>query len=129
MIVQLGVNESEIEILGEISNFRTASNIFNNRIIWTAVKSIKSVRKTSSDITPSTWWDSWQNKSVLHNVATKLLRMPASSASCERNLSTSGIVHNKLLRNRLTTTRSGKLVYVKYNLNIINKNGRVATSM
>ncbi|XP_060523246.1 uncharacterized protein LOC132700133 [Cylas formicarius] len=121
LIVQLSGNKSEIEILGEISNFRSSSNLFNNRIIWTAVKSIKSVCNTSSDITPSAWWESWQNKSVLYMAASKLLKMPASLAYCERNWSTWGIVNNTSL-NRLT--RSRKLVYVKHNLNIINKNGR-----
>lgn len=124
LIVQLSVNKSEVEIIGEILNFRTASNEFNSRIIWTAVKGIKTVQKTSSDIMPSTWWESFQKKSVLHDVALKLLSMPASSASCERNWSAWGIVHNKL-RNRLTTTRSGKLVYIKYNLNMMNKSRRV----
>ncbi|XP_050295198.1 uncharacterized protein LOC126735293 [Anthonomus grandis grandis] len=116
LIIQLSLDKSEVDVIGEISNFRAATNEFNNGIIWIAVKSTKSVCKTSSDITPSTWWESWQKKSVLHDVAIKLLKIPASSASCERNWSTWGVLHSKL-RNRLT----GKLVYVKYNLNIINK--------
>ena len=56
LIIQLSVNKSEIEVIGEMSNFRTASNKFNNRIIYTAEKNIKSVCKTSSDITSATWW-------------------------------------------------------------------------
>ena len=75
LIIQLSFNKSEVEVIGEISNFRAATNKFNNRIIWTAVKSTKSVCKTSLHITSSTWWESWQKKSVLHDVAIKLLKM------------------------------------------------------
>lgn len=48
--------------------------------------------------------------------------MPPSAASCERNWSAWGIVHNKL-RNRLKSTRSGKLVYTKYNLKLLSGSG------
>ena len=120
LILNLTVAQDNSQIIGEITNFRTKSNIFNKPLIWSATKVVTSAYKTSSNITPADWWTSWFSTSALHDVAVKLLQMPASAASCERNWSTWGMVHSKL-RNRLLTNRSGKLVYIKYNLKLLEK--------
>ncbi|KAJ3640268.1 hypothetical protein Zmor_003577 [Zophobas morio] len=120
LILNLTVAQDNSQIIGEITNFRTKSNIFNKPLIWSATKVVTSAYKTSSNITPADWWTSWFSTSALHDVAVKLLQMPASAASCERNWSTWRMVHSKL-RNRLLTNRSGKLVYIKYNLKLLEK--------
>lgn len=115
-------SEDHVKVIGEITNYRTRQNSFDKSIIWTASKGVTSVCKTSSDVTPVTWWKNWLPNCALKDVAVKLLRMPPSAASCERNWSAWGIVHSKL-RNRLKTTRSGKLVYIKYNLKLLSGSG------
>ena len=50
-----------------------------------------------------------------------LLRIPLSSASAERNFSSFSTIHTKK-RNRLTTSRAEKLVYVYHNLRQLKKN-------
>lgn len=110
--------DDQIRVIGEITNYRTRQNVFDKSIIWVASKGVTSVCKTPSDVMPATWWKNWLPNCSLKDVAVKLLSMPASAASCERNWSTWGIVHSKL-RNRLKTTRSGKLVYIKYNLKLL----------
>ena len=51
----------------------------------------------------------------LSSIASSLLSLPPTSASCERNWSTYDSVHTKK-RNRLTNVRSEKLVAVSTNL-------------
>ncbi|KAJ8953298.1 hypothetical protein NQ314_007377 [Rhamnusium bicolor] len=118
-LLELSSEENEVKVIGEITNFRTQQNIFNKPIIWAASKGVTSQCKTSSNVTPATWWKNWFPQCPLHDVAVKLLSMPAFAASCERNWSAWGIVHSKI-RNRLKTTRSGKLMYIKYNLKLVN---------
>jgi hypothetical protein len=55
---------------------------------------------------------------VLSDVAIRILSIPATSASSERNWSTFGFIHSKL-RNRLHEKRVEKIVYIFWNLRIL----------
>lgn len=115
LIQELSPEEDVNALVGEVTNFRSKANTFNRPILWSAAKNVKSVCKNTSDVHPVAWWTGWLKNSALYSAARKLLSMPASAASSERNWSTWGILHSKL-RNRLTTSRAGKLVYIKFNL-------------
>ena len=56
--------------------------------------------------------------SILSEPAQILLTIPPSSAASERNFSAWSTVHTKK-RNRLTTQRAGKLVYIYHNLRML----------
>ena len=66
--------------------------------------------------TPLQWWLTdgiqWPE---LQQVAIKLFSMATSSASCERNFSTMGVVHSRL-RNSLSPATVEKLVFIKSNI-------------
>jgi hypothetical protein len=62
-----------------------------------------------------TWWNGICSSTNLATVATAILQRPPTSASTKRSFSIYGLVHT-VKRNRLTTDRASKLVYVKHNL-------------
>lgn len=122
LLVELSSEDDQVKVIGEITNYRTRQNVFDKPIIWVASEGVTSICKNSTHVTPATWWKNWLPNCSLKDVAVRLLSMPPSAASCERNWSAWGIVHSKL-RNRLKTTRSGKLVYIKYNLKLLSGGG------
>ena len=62
------------------------------------------------------WWASWGDEwSTLAKLARKLLSLPPSAASAERNWSTQDFIISKR-RNRLAPARAEKLVYIYSNL-------------
>ncbi|CAG8739958.1 7474_t:CDS:2, partial [Ambispora leptoticha] len=74
---------------------------------------------------PINWWGLFKGRyPALSEVALRILSIPATSAACERNWSTFGLIHNKL-RNRLTDSKVEKCVYVQWNLRILRDLGRV----
>jgi hypothetical protein len=74
----------------------------------------------SGKCTPATWWGGLCSASPLQSTAKKLLTVPPTSAAAERNFSSFATIHTKK-RNRLTTDRAGKLVYVYHNLRCLRK--------
>lgn len=56
LIVDLSSADDHVNVVGEITNFRTQQNVFDKPIIWVAAKGVTSVCKTPSDVTPVTWW-------------------------------------------------------------------------
>ena len=74
----------------------------------------------SGKCTPATWWGGLCSASPLQSTAKKLLIVPPTSATAERNFSSFATIHTKK-RNRLTTDRAGKLVYVYHNLRCLRK--------
>lgn len=80
----------------------------------TTAKKIK-----STSISASTWWGGLCTNSPLSKVAQMLLTIPPSSAAAaERNFSSFSTVHTKK-RNRLTTLRASKLVYIYHNSRLL----------
>ncbi|KAM2798942.1 hypothetical protein COP1_003841 [Malus domestica] len=73
---------------------------------------------------PATWWSTYGNVVPnLQRITIKILSLTTSSSRCERNWSTFEGIHTKK-RNRLDTTRLNNLVYVQFNVRIMNKKKR-----
>lgn len=69
---------------------------------------------------PIDWWNGLQKEvPILGKLAIKLMSIPASTASSERNWSNFGFIQN-IKRNRLTNERTFKLVSIYANLRLIN---------
>lgn len=66
---------------------------------------------------PAIWWQGIASNEPLCPIASRLLSVPCSSAACERNWSSFGLIHTKL-RNKLLSGRVEKLVAIRSNLNI-----------
>src|SRR6266508_3797830 len=66
------------------------------------------------------WWAMFGSSApTLTKLALRLVSQCASSSGCERNWSTFAFIHTKV-RNRLSSKKLHKLVYVNYNLRIQN---------
>ncbi|XP_058223526.1 uncharacterized protein LOC131333175 [Rhododendron vialii] len=75
---------------------------------------------------PVGWWSNYGNHTPnLKRMATRILSLTSSSSGCERNWSTFEGIHTKK-RNRLDATRLNNLVYVQFNVKLINnkRNGK-----
>ncbi|KAL7592759.1 hypothetical protein Lser_V15G33003 [Lactuca serriola] len=68
------------------------------------------------------WWGLFGGSTPhLKKIAMRILSLTSSSSGCERNWSTFEAVHTKK-RNRLETNRLNNLVYVQFNVNLMEKN-------
>lgn len=109
-IIKLGnhLNFDETELLTDLVQYRTKSNDFSNKTFW----------KVSSNVSSLTWWAGFFPKKLLSKIAGRLLCMPATTGSCERNFKLhSNIKTSK--RNRLCIRRTEKIVYIKHNLQFL----------
>ncbi|XP_064475765.1 uncharacterized protein LOC135389662 [Ornithodoros turicata] len=102
-------------VLSNFAEYRAHRGIWSRDGLWESAK----------HCSPSTWWEGLCAKQPLTPLACSLLQIPPSSASCERNWSEAGNIHTKL-RNRLTTERVEKLLFVHSNLNFQKKQGAAA---
>lgn len=98
-------NVDETQIIAELADYRSKSNLFSKPFVWSAV------HKTS----PSSWWNGVCCSTHLSHVASNILQLPPTSASDERSFSRHALVHSAR-RNRLTTDRAAKLVFIGQNL-------------
>ncbi|CAB5095217.1 unnamed protein product [Rhizophagus irregularis] len=101
--------EESVIMFTELVKFRQKNSPYDNKMIWLS----------STNLSPSVWWQSWPNSS-LQQLAIKILSIPKSSAAAERNFFTFGFIHNKI-RNRLQNERIKKLVYIYGNLQLYEK--------
>ncbi|CAB4391507.1 unnamed protein product [Rhizophagus irregularis] len=101
--------EESVIMFTELVKFRQKNSPYDNKMIWLS----------STNLSPSVWWQSWPNSS-LQQLAIKILSIPTSSAAAERNFSTFGFIYNKI-RNRLQNERVKKLVYIYKNLQLYEK--------
>ncbi|XP_065658651.1 uncharacterized protein LOC136083173 [Hydra vulgaris] len=107
----------------DLANYQSKGGIFSKSFIWTAVGITQ----------PINWWKGLCSFTELSKVASRILQLPASSAACERSFSTYSNIHSAK-RNRLTTERAGKLVFISQNLKLENientsyKNGTSITT-
>ena len=74
-------------------------------------------------MSPLSFWNGFARQSSLYGLAIHVLSLPASTAAVERSFSRYKNVHSTI-RNRLTTTRAGKLVWLAHNLPIIAASSR-----
>jgi hypothetical protein len=100
--------EDSVNILVEIAHFREKEGFWGKSYIW----------KTAGSLTPLTWWKAVCKSSSLRTIAIAILGMPPTSAATERSFSKHALVHSSK-RNKLTTERAGKLVYISHNLKLL----------
>ncbi|GBC39217.2 zinc finger BED domain-containing protein 1-like [Rhizophagus irregularis DAOM 181602=DAOM 197198] len=101
--------EESVIMFTELVKFRQKNSPYDNKTIWLS----------STNLSPSVWWQSWPNSS-LQQLAIKILSILTSSAAAERNFSTFGFINNKIC-NRLQNERVKKLVYIYGNLQLYEK--------
>lgn len=106
LAVELGIDEGDI--LKELVEYRTRSDEFSKISYW----------NVSSKIPPVTWWKGFFPNKDLHKIAVRLLSMPATTGSCERNFKLHANIKTKN-RNRLTLEKTEKLVFIKHNLDLL----------
>lgn len=95
----------------DLADFKTKQRLWNNDVIW----------KASENCTALVWWKAFCKDRELSKVVVKILAIPATSASCEKNWSTFSSIKTKK-RNRLNIDRTHKLVAVKFILNLFIEN-------
>ena len=92
----------------ELTNYLAKTDIWDLTYVWETAKKVECI----------TWWKGICCKTKLKDLAIVLLGLPASSAATERSFSTYSFLHCKK-RNRLTTERAGKLLYISHNLKLL----------
>lgn len=100
-------NCMEDEIVADLANYRSKSGLWSKSFIW----------KSSEKVDPLTWWKGMCSSRPLAKVTAMILSLPATSAACERSFSTYGNIQTAK-RNRLTTKRASKLVFISQNLKL-----------
>lgn len=103
------------QVLGELADYRSKENFFAKPFVW------KSVQKT----TPTSWWNGICCSTQLSQVASNILSLPPTSAAVERSFSRHAFIHSAK-RNRLTTDRAAKLVFIGHNLALGNVDEAIA---
>ncbi|CAD6223339.1 unnamed protein product [Miscanthus lutarioriparius] len=102
----------------ELDKFRNREGPFNKKLAKTCEK---------FEYNPASWWRLYGTETpALQKLATRILSLTSSSSGCERNWSTFEMIHTKK-RNRLTTTRLNKLVFIQFNSKLLNKKERIAS--
>ncbi|CAD6340354.1 unnamed protein product [Miscanthus lutarioriparius] len=80
------------------------------------------------DYNPASWWRLYGYETpVLQKMATRILSLTSSSSGCERNWSEFEGIHTKN-RNRFTTTRLNKLVYIQFNSKLLSKREKIKSN-
>ncbi|CAG8794482.1 12809_t:CDS:1, partial [Gigaspora rosea] len=107
-LIRLARPENKDQVLEELSEYVGKTGGFSANYLWSSIKE-----------KPYNWWNLVKARyPVLSSIALKLLSIPATSASSERNWSSFNFVHSKL-RNRLHNPRVEKIVYIYWNLRIL----------
>ncbi|ONM39222.1 hypothetical protein ZEAMMB73_Zm00001d043844 [Zea mays] len=79
----------------------------------------------TQDAFRASWWRLYGTETpALQKMATRILSLTSSSSGCERNWSGFEGIHTKK-RNRLTTTRLNKLVYIQFNNRLMNNREKI----
>lgn len=109
-IVNMGsyLNLNEAELLKDIADYRIKNSLWKSLIIWKAAEATE----------PSSWWQAYCDKRDISKIAVILLNIPSTATACERNWKTFSTTKTKK-RNRLTISRTNKLVFVKHNLKLV----------
>jgi hypothetical protein len=73
------------KVLQEITEYKSKSGSWGNINIWNAAEVSE----------PLTWWRAFFDTKELTKVATRILSLPSTSASCERNFKTFANIKTK----------------------------------
>ncbi|KAL5236974.1 hypothetical protein ACI65C_004384 [Semiaphis heraclei] len=111
------INLHQANVLCDLANYRTNSGLWARDFVWDCLNT----KTDGNHMNIITWWNGICSSTNLATVASAILQCPPTSASTERSFSTYGLVHTAK-RNRLTTERASKLVYVKHNLKLEKSN-------
>lgn len=103
--------ENRDSISTELTYFLAKKNLWRLPFVW------ESANKTDS----ISWWTGVCCKTNLKDIATAILEMPATSAATERSFSAFSFIHCKK-RNKLTTERAGKILFIAHNSKLLNMN-------
>lgn len=95
------------KVIGELSDYRSNKGLFSKPFVW------KAAQQTS----PQGWWTGICTSTQLSQVASRVLELPPTSAAVERSFSRHAWIHSAK-RNRLTTERAAKLVFIAHNLKL-----------
>ncbi|KAK2654628.1 hypothetical protein Ddye_014484 [Dipteronia dyeriana] len=86
---------------------------------------VKGCLNNDDNYDPVQWWKMYGSQTPnLQRVAIRILSLTSSSSGCEKNLSTFEGIHTKK-RNRLDVGRLNNLVYVKFNVELMNRHKRL----
>lgn len=102
----------------ELTNYLGRDDIWSVNFVWESAKKSDCI----------TWWKGICNKTKLKNLAVAILGLPPSTAATERSFSTYSFIHCKK-RNRLTTERAGKLLYIAHNLKLLDQTSSYFTKV
>lgn len=95
------------KILADLANYKTQQELWAQPAVWRAAQNCGAL----------TWWKAFCPERELTKIAIKVLSIPATSASSERNWSAFSNIKTKK-RNKLTIERTNKLVSIKFNLEL-----------
>ncbi|KAF7247088.1 Zinc finger BED domain-containing protein 4 [Varanus komodoensis] len=104
-------NIDEITVMTDIAEYRAKEKLWSQDIIWRA----------SENVSPLTWWKGYCNTRQLSRVAIRILSIPPTAASCQKNWKAFNSINAKK-RNRLTNERTAKLISVSQNLSLLQEN-------
>ena len=77
-------------------------------------------------MTRASWWKEYGSQTIeLQHIATRVLSIASSSGTCERNWAAFDFIHSKR-RNRLKPSRAADLVYVFFNMKLVNRSTNVS---
>lgn len=106
--------DAATEVMTDLANYRDRNGVYAQDYV------IKSMETLDARI----WWRGNFFGSKLSSIASDILSMPCTSAATERSFSRYGNVHT-VKRNRLLTSRAGKLTYVSYGLKLAKRKEKV----
>jgi hypothetical protein len=103
--------EKAIACMAQYATFRSAKGIFAD----------ENVRACASRMPAYEWWETWGGTlPLLREIAKRVLAQPVGAGAGERNWSTYGFIVDKR-RNKLSVDRARKLVYVHFNVRLLQK--------
>lgn len=88
------------QLLAELAEYKLKN--FTTENIW----------KSSANLSALSWWKAFFPNNQITKIVLRVLNLPATSASCERNFKTYANIKTKK-RNRLTIERTNKLAFIK----------------
>lgn len=94
-------------VLGELADFRSKEKKIGRQF----------VQKSAAKSSPTSWWNGICCSTQLSKVSANILNLPPTSAAVERSFSRHSFIHSAK-RNRLTTDRAAKLVFIGHNLTL-----------
>lgn len=124
------LTENEVvELISDIANDRSG---VDGRVVMAKLVDYRSLQKIFSKLfvqsainhtTPTSWWYGLYGSTQLSKLAKAILNLPPPSAAVERSFSKHARVYS-LKRNKLTTDRAAKLIYIAHNLKLAEEDAK-----